>query len=219
MKRNEVKEHAKSLIKGKLWVVFKAFLIITLISLVIESIPELFGIKTTFKETIEFLGEMVEVESMTTFGQIWSIITSIISLVLNLGLINYVLKFIRGKEPVIGDIFDIIKERWKVMLVVSILTSIIVAIGSILLVIPGVIASLGLTLCNYIIIDNKDLSSKEVLIKSWNMMQGHKWEFLGYILSFLGWILLCVFIVPMYFVIPYMEVTFALFYENLRKAE
>lgn len=219
MNRKEIKEQAKKLIKGNLWVVFRAILIITLISLVIECIPMLLGIKIYVKETVELFGENIEVESLTAFGEFWSFITSMISLILNLGLVNYVLKFVRGKTPKIEDIFNVIKKHWKVSIIVSLLTSIIISIGSILLVIPGIIASLGLTLCNYIIIDNKELGPKEVLMKSWKMMDGHKWEFLGYTLSFIGWMLLCVFIVPIYFVIPYMEVTFALFYEGLKKAE
>lgn len=219
MNRKEIKEQAKKLIKGNLWVVFRAVLIITLISLVIECIPMLLGIKIYVKETVELFGENIEVESLTAFGEFWSFITSMISLILNLGLVNYVLKFVRGKTPKIEDIFKVIKKHWKVSIIVSLLTSIIISIGSILLVVPGIIASLGLTLCNYIIIDNEKLCPKEVLMKSWEMMDGHKWEFLGYTLSFIGWILLCVFIVPIYFVIPYMEVTFVLFYEGLKKAE
>lgn len=219
MNRIDVKEKAKSLLKGNLWTVFKAALIVILISMVIESIPSLLGIETVTKEITEVLGQMVEVEKTTLFGYIWSVVTGTLSLILNLGLVNYVLKFIRGKNPQIEDIFNIIKEHWKVTVIVSLITTIIINVGTLLLIVPGVIASIGLTLCNYIIIDNKKLNAKEVLKKSWEMMNGHKWEYFIYILSFFGWILLCVFIVPLYFVLPYMEITFALFYEELKKAK
>lgn len=219
MTRQEIKQQAKSLVKGNLWLLFKPMLIIMGITMIISLIPGLLRIQTTTTETVELFGKMIEVESNNLVGEIWSTIVTAIELVLSAGLVNYVLKFIKGETPEINDIFSIIKKHWWIILEVSIIVSLLTTLGTLLLIIPGIIISLGLSLCNYIIVDNSELSAMEVIKKSWAMMKGHKGEYLVYELSFLGWILLCIFIFPVYYVIPYMNVTFALFYEQLRKNE
>jgi uncharacterized membrane protein len=66
-------------------------------------------------------------------------------------------------------------------------------------------------------VDNTKLKTMDVIKKSWNMMNGHKADFFELILSFIGWFLLCLFIIPMIYVIPYFILTVAIFYEELKK--
>ena len=85
-----------------------------------------------------------------------------------------------------------------------------------MLVIPGIIASIGLIFVPEILVDNPNLKNIEVLKKSWNMMMNHKMNYFVFMLSFLGWLLLCVFLIPMVYVIPYLEVARILYYENIK---
>ena len=68
-----------------------------------------------------------------------------------------------------------------------------------------------------IINGEKNFGGITALKMSKEMMDGHKWEYFVLILSFIGWILLCVFIIPIIWVIPYIQTTQVMYYEELKK--
>lgn len=49
------------------------------------------------------------------------------------------------------------------------------------------LAALPYILSSYILVDNKDLNSKEILDRSNSLMENKKWNFVKLIISFLGW--------------------------------
>ena len=65
--------------------------------------------------------------------------------------------------------------------------SLIVAIASLLYLLYKVLAY---TLTTYVLIDNSEAKSKEVIAKSCELMKGNKTKYICLILSFFGWILL-----------------------------
>lgn len=99
--------------------------------------------------------------------------------------------------------------------------------------------SLYYSLNNYILYDNKEYKTKEILKESERLMQNHRWDFFKMNLSFAGWIVLgiafsigiiallfiCSYInillftyiayIPLIFIMPYMQVTTICFYDNL----
>lgn len=70
----------------------------------------------------------------------------------------------------------------------------------------------------YILRDHPELSITETLWTSRMMMKGHKWEFFVLELSFIGWALLCILTLGIGYLwlIPYMQMTIAKFYEKIR---
>ena len=71
----------------------------------------------------------------------------------------------------------------------------------------------------YIIKDEPDLSAKEVLQRSKEMMRGHKWHTFILDLSFLGWIILAVLtlgVLSFFWVDPYIKSTDAALYSVLK---
>ena len=95
--------------------------------------------------------------------------------------------------------------------------TIFIILGAIAFIIPGIILSIAYTMSFYIFADNREIGAKECLDKSKEMMNGYKLNYFAFGLSFIGWIILCVLIVPMIWVIPYVTTAQTLYYEELKK--
>ena len=89
---------------------------------------------------------------------------------------------------------------------------------ALLLMIPGLILALAYTMVPYILHDHPELHPAGVLSESRMMMRGHKWELFLLILSFFGWMILCVFtlFIGYLWLAPYMQMTITKYYEQLR---
>ena len=101
------------------------------------------------------------------------------------------------------------------ILVMSIITS----ICSMVLIVPGVIASLALFLTPYLLNDYPDLSVIQTLRLSNKMMKGHKMRLFKLQLSFVGWILLSMLTlgIGLLWLLPYMMTTMAAFHQDVRE--
>ena len=80
------------------------------------------------------------------------------------------------------------------------------------------IATLNYALVDYILIDNPELGIVGSIKKSKEMMKGHRVELFVLVLSFIGWTILAslTFGLLLFWLIPYMNVTMANFYNKLR---
>lgn len=98
------------------------------------------------------------------------------------------------------------------------LMSLVVGLLTLLLIIPGVIASMAFYLTPYILKDNPELSILETLRLSRKMMHGHKMQLFCLQLSFIGWGLLNLLTLGIgtLWLLPYMTTTMAAFYQDLR---
>lgn len=67
-----------------------------------------------------------------------------------------------------------------------------VALWSLLLVIPGIVASYRYAMTPFILAENPTMTASQGIRASKELMQGHKWELFVLDLTFLGWDLLCV---------------------------
>lgn len=201
MDRKKIKEEAKNKIKNNLWNIWKPYLVISIITSIITFI------------FVYFFN--IEVNSLES--NIVDAVVSLISLPLTIGYLNGLLNFIRGKEIKIKDIFGKMNIVIPI-LIVNIIVSIAVIFGTALFIIPGIIVSLMFAMTSYLLADGES-NIKEILKKSVNMIKGYKGDFLLFGLSFFGWILLGIitFGIAFIYVIPYMNVSMALYYEELNK--
>lgn len=97
--------------------------------------------------------------------------------------------------------------------------SLSIFLWSLLLVIPGVIASYTYFLVPYIVADNPDLDTKRALELSKEMTNGHKFDIFVMQLSFLGWSILsgcCTCGILGFWLNPYMEASFAVMYTEMK---
>lgn len=88
---------------------------------------------------------------------------------------------------------------------------------TLLLIIPGIVKSYEYRLVPYILSEEPYLPSDEVISKSRDMTDGHKWDMFVLDLSFLGWHLLgyLFFGIGSIFVHPYEQATYAKLYDTL----
>jgi len=137
---------------------------------------------------------------------------------LTLGLANYELKLLRNEESNTGDLFKGFKNFGRAV-VLFLLEFIYLCLWTLLFIIPGIIKSYSYAMSFYILKDNPEMEAKEAITKSREMMKGHKWELFVLQLSFIGWILLTMLtfgILGVFFVGPWMNLTYAKFYESIK---
>ena len=110
------------------------------------------------------------------------------------------------------------KSRYKDCFKLYLLQMIYVTIGSILFVIPGIIAFYANILGAYIMVENPEMSAKEALAESRAMMKGNKWRLFCMSFSFIGWDILALvtFGIGHIFLCPYVEAACAAFYRELK---
>ena len=109
-------------------------------------------------------------------------------------------------------------ERFADTLIAGLLFSLAVGIGLVLLIVPGIIVACGLSMTFFIMVDEPEISGIDALQKSWNMMQGHKWDYFCLQFRFIGWILLAILTCGIGFILlePYMIAASQNFYRKLR---
>ena len=220
MNRSELKSRARELIKGNIWYLWKPMVIIGLAIAVIEGIA--FGLDNAFGfaeiETVEVLGVETTQYSAGIISTIVGILTGIASMALAVAHTKYVLSFIRGTKLELKDVLDFMKKHWLITFLVGLLVGLIICGCSILLVIPGIIAAIGLMYYQEVCADNPEMKAMDIVRKSWDMTKGHKMDLFVLGLSFIGWAMLATLTFGILYIwlVPYVSVTFMLFYEQIK---
>jgi len=117
---------------------------------------------------------------------IFYLIFIVLSIVVSMGLIKIALKFCDNEKGSFGDLFSCFPLFFK-YLFGTILYSLILIGGTILLIFPGVIWGIKFSLFQYFIVD-KGLGPVEALKASARTTMGAKWDLLGF------WFVACVII-------------------------
>ena len=220
MDRVEIKNKAKEMIKDNKWFIWKPLVIIGLSIALIELLA--FGIDYalgwTTTTTKEVLGSTVTNTQGGVVTLVVGIFTGIASCAFTVGYAMYILSFIRGKKLEIKDILEFMKKHWVKAFVVSLLVGLIIFAGSILLVIPGIIAAIGLTFYQEVCADNPEMKATDIVRKSWEITKGHKMDIFVFALSFIGWSLLAGLTFGLLYIwlMPYMIVALTMVYEKLK---
>ena len=190
MKNNsELRNAAKESLKGKWGVAIGGCLIYNLITIACSNIP--------------FIGLLA---SLAITGP------------LVLGLAWFSLDLAKNKQAKIDLIFDGFKEFTKAT--GTYLLMIVYIFGwTLLFIIPGIIKAISYSQTFYILSDETSIGSEEAIQKSMQMMDGYKLQYFLLGLSFIGWMLLCLLTLGIGFLwlIPYIQVTYAKFYLNLKE--
>ena len=140
-----------------------------------------------------------------------------VSAYIQLGLAVYCIGLYKGDEVNYVTIFSRFNGLKPIVFIL--ILSVVVTLGFILLIIPGIILSLMYSQVFYILADDPDIGAIEAFNKSEKMMRGHKWQlfmlnleaalyiFAGIFTLFIWWAWL----------IPRYSIAIAGFYEELKK--
>ncbi len=88
------------------------------------------------------------------------------------------LKAVRREKIEIRDMFSVFERNYWNAVLAGILKFIIIGLGIVMLIVPGIIFACRLAFVNYLIIDEK-MEALEALKASWAMTRGHGWTIFG----------------------------------------
>lgn len=138
---------------------------------------------------------------------------------LSVGLLNAFLKLLtQGDNEVPSNMYQIAKKNYWHKVWGMLLMTIFITLWSFLFVIPGIIKMFSYSMTPYILEENPELTANEAIDRSRAMMKGHKFDLFWLILSFIGWMILCIFTagIGYLWLLPYMETSVAGFYEDVK---
>jgi len=161
--------------------------------------------------------EMKVFAGALVFAIIVALVMTIIGCVVELGYNKYNISLFQSSEtPSIGTLFSFFsifgKAFWlRILLMVK------VFLWSLLLVIPGIIASYRYAMAPYILAENPGMSAHDAIEKSKELMNGNKWRLFCLEFSFIGWFLLSALTCGIGFVFlqPYVAASRTAFYLEL----
>ena len=231
MDRKQLKQLAKQTIRNSRPSILAAGSIYIVISTVFSYFEDSIYTKNTSSELIEkayyyYENNMPEnlfavFEKMAPPSYtplVWVAVGLVLS-VLFAGFVIFLLNTIRKTEPCLGNLLDGFGFVFKIILL-NILEGLFVMLWSLLLIVPGVIASYRYKMAIYILCDDPSKSVMQCIRESSRMMKGHKWEFFVLNLSFLLWYIggclpMVGYLVQLWS-FPYIQTTKAHYYEQLR---
>ncbi len=148
------------------------------------------------------------------------VISLLLSGPFSVGLAYFSFSVIKGETPHFFQLFDGFKFFGKSFLA-NLCYTILVVVGFVFLIIPGIIVGLSLSMTFYIMADRPELSFSACLNESWNLTSGYRFKLLGLTLRFIPWYILGVIClgVGVLVVVPWHFVACARFYEELKKAK
>lgn len=196
MNRVEIKNYAKEKLSGNLGSIWKILIIALGISLAAGIV---FGILFNNMDA-DFLDSLL----------------GILMMPLGIGTTAFFVSLIENTNFEAKDLFKYYHDFVKII-GVTVLMGLIVMLGYICFIIPGIILTLSYSLVPIILIKKPELGIVETLKYSREKMQGHKLDAFVLGLSFIGWAILGTLTVGILYIwlFPYMQLTFTKFYLNI----
>jgi len=130
------------------------------------------------------------------------------------------LKAVRGERIEVRDIFVVLQKNYWNVVIANIVVSIIVGLGIVMLIVPGIIFACRLAFVPYLVVD-REMDVMDALRVSWDMTRGYGWQiFLMGLLAIpiviLG--LLC-FFVGVFVSVMWISTAFAVMYHAVAKRD
>lgn len=196
MNRVEIKNYAKEKLSGNLGSIWKILIIALGISLATGIV---FGILFNNMD-----------------ADILDSLLGILMMPLGIGTTAFFVSLIENENFEAKDLFKYYHDFVKVI-GVTILMGLIITLGYICFIIPGIILTLSYSLVPIILIKKPELGIVETLKYSREKMQGHKLDTFVLGLSFIGWAILgtLTFGILYIWLFPYIQFTFTKFYLNI----
>lgn len=169
----------------------------------------------------EWFGRMPRIVSLYlavvgSFASVLSIVTLVLGGVVQLGYAQYLLKQYDNQGGDVKDLFSKF-DYFKQGFLQALLRAIFVFLWSLLFIIPGIIKGLSYSMTPFIMAENPEMSARDAITASKELMNGHKADLFILGLSFIGWELLNALTMGIgsIFLNPYINAAYAAFYRNI----
>ncbi|WP_407371656.1 DUF975 family protein [Carnobacterium sp.] len=175
---------------------------------------------TIVPNILDIYGVLSEDDSSIFTSFIVSLIVSILVSSLSPFIDTIILKLNRHEAVSFQkDIAEAVKNHSTRYILTMWLREISILFWSLFLIIPGIYKSYSYSLVSYLLVDNEDISYKEALSKSEELMEGFKMDWFIMDLSFLLWDILALFTfgIPYIWLTPYKWTVYAKFYDERMK--
>jgi hypothetical protein len=123
-------------------------------------------------------------------GIVVAIALAFVGACMSVGLCRFRLDLHDGAGARVETIFWGFGRVFFKALIVHIVTSILIFLGFLLFIIPGVIAVYRYSMINYVMAENPNMGIMDILRESRRMMKGNKWRLFCLQISFIGWSIL-----------------------------
>jgi uncharacterized membrane protein len=218
MRLKDIKAHARESLKGNWGIAILASFIVGIFCSTGG------GVSTSGTEDVDFtkLNQFTNEEIITAlailggFVLLGMIVSIFISSLVSIGYAQFNVDLVNGNKPRIGTIFSKGKQVGTAI-AANFLVFIRIFFGTILFIIPGIIAAYKYSMVNYVIAENPGITAREALQKSKEIMDGHKFRLFRLELSFIGWAFVAVLTLGIagIWIAPYMQASFAAFYKEI----
>ena len=207
---SELRAQARERLEGQ----WGTFVLMTFLMLVIQTILQIPG----------YIGSLLEVLSpenvlaSLSFSNISNIL-SLLALPLSWGLTVSLLRNHREESVDLENLFDGFRGgRYTRVFCALFLVNLFSFLWALLLIIPGIMKAFSYALTPFIIMDEPELTARQAITRSCEIMQGRRWKLFCLYLSFIGWGILSIltFGIGILWLVPYMNASFAAFYEDAR---
>ena len=207
---SELRAQARERLEGQ----WGTFVLMTFLMLVIQTILQIPG----------YIGSLLEVLSpenvlaSLSFSNISNIL-SLLALPLSWGLTVSLLRNHREESVDLENLFDGFRGgRYTRVFCALFLVNLFTFLWALLLIIPGIMKAFSYALTPYILLDEPELTARQAITRSCEIMQGRRWKLFCLSLSFIGWgiLSLLTFGIGFLWLVPYMNASIAAFYEDAR---
>ena len=207
---SELRAQARERLEGQ----WGTFVLMTFLMLVIQTILQIPG----------YIGSLLEILSpenvlaSLSFSNISNIL-SLLALPLSWGLTVSLLRNHREESVDLENLFDGFRGgRYTRVFCALFLVNLFTILWTLLLIIPGIMKAFSYALTPYILLDEPELTARQAITRSCEIMQGRRWKLFCLSLSFIGWgiLSLLTFGIGFLWLAPYMNASIAAFYEDAR---
>ncbi len=223
MDRKAIKAKAKEFAFGHKWAIWKPILVVALISGLISGV----------------VNAILRIDPADTNAMtLLTLVMNVLLCVLNVGEVYYIRKVIHEKDVTVKeDLFHFFPKYIGVVvpyLVFTVLCGISTILAFVLpaqatwaalitlvAAIAEIIFALMFAQVPLILAEDKEENYGGItaLKMSKEMMDGYKWDYFCLLFSYIGWIILCFFIIPIIWVVPWIITARIMYYEELKKVQ
>lgn len=218
--RVEFKTRAKEVLRSNYWTCFLATLLISLIGVIGDNVTNKVELRIDNVTNVNVDGVTEAMQygaNLLLFALPMVIIGIIVAILINLFVVNmlrigqskFFIEAREGNYNIESLLYAFKNGNLKNQVVVMFMHDLIIALWTLLFVIPGIIAGYRYHFVTYILADNPDMNYHDALALSAEMTNGIKMDLFILDLSFIGWHLLdlITFGVASFFIAPYEQAT------------